>query len=595
MEVQLLTLSSLYGKETVIPRQSSELVEAYLTQEKRYLIDENALKNLTSPFLLKDIEQASQRVLKAIENKEYIVLLTDHDCDGQSSCAVLSWSFKYIFSYHNFKAFISHRTKEGYGVSEGVVNRILQDKKPSLIITADCGITCDAQIERLAHEGVDVIVTDHHTLSEAGPPKKAHSVINPQQKDCLYPDKNISGCFVAWLFMAAVRQALMKALKIKLPSMAQCLDFVSIGTIADCMSLKKSLNNRIAVKYGLKLIRQKVKPAWRALLEKYSSYVTSEFLSFKLIPLLNADGRIFDALTSVNFLISRDLLEAQRSLASLVDTNAERKILTQKQKELIEEYSFNQNDGAVIVNLGEKGHAGIHGIAANKICQETNLPVIIFSQSMDEEKITASARSPKDFSLKKLFDTVYAQCPEIIVKYGGHHQAAGITIEEKNFSKFRQICLELIKKEKLMTKTFTIDYFCQLSGEFIFSPAFWLEFENTLEPFGQDFLKPSFAIQCCLENYQLVGENKNHIHFTFNHHGSQFKAMIFFQNKPDILIDALLEEPLLVIGKFHYDLFYKKQTLTFYIEAVVIENKGLVYYQQDFLPYHLKAFEEQIA
>lgn len=594
MRDRSFTVQSYYEK-TLSPQQPSELIKHYLKEEERPLIEENALRNLSSPFLLKDIEKSCQRVVQAMKNNEHIVLLTDHDCDGQSSCAVLSWTFEYIFSYEYVKPFISHRTQEGYGVSEGVVNRILKEYKPSLIITADCGITCDLQIARLSDAGIDVIVTDHHTLSKSGPPKKAFSVINPQQQDCAYPDKNISGCFVAWLFMAALRQSLMKDGHKSLPSMAQCLDFVSIGTIADCMSLKKSLNNRIVVKYGLKMIRQKSKPAWRALLEKYSSYVSCEFLSFKLIPLLNADGRIFDALTAVNFLMSKDLLDAQKSLARLIDTNAERKILTAQQKDLIETHLKSEQVPGIIVNLDHEGHAGIHGIAANKICQETQLPTIIFSQSMQEEEITASARCPKNFSLKNLFDKVNAGFPELIIKYGGHHQAAGITIKKQNFEQFRDIALDLIEKEQLVQKKPTIEYFCQLKGPSFFFPSFWLDFESALEPFGQDFSKPSFAIECTVEQLQLVGESKNHLNFTLNHQGTLFKAMMFFQNNPEHLIESLTDQLLLAIGKFHYDLFYQKQTLTFYLEAIVLKNRNLVYYQQQFAPCQLSFAQEQIA
>ena len=517
-------------------------------------------------MLLKDIDKTCQRIIKAFDKNEKITLITDHDCDGQSSCAVLVWSLKHIFKYDNFDYFISHRTEEGYGITAAVVKRALAKEVPALILTADCGISCHDQIELLHEKGVDVIVTDHHTVPEQGIPQHAYSVINPQQSDCHYPDKNIAGCFVAWLVMAAVRKTYMEQRCVKLPSMAQCLDFVSIGTISDCMDLKLSLNNRIVIKHGLKLIRRKSKPAWSTLLSKYKSYPSCEFLSYKLIPLLNADGRLADALTSVKYLTACDTLDAQHALAHLVDRNEQRKLLTAKQVQLIEKSLDDQY--AIIENLGTQGHCGIHGITASKMCQEYAVPSIIFSQSFKEGIISGSARSPQNISLKEILDAMNAQQPDLIEQYGGHHQAAGVSLKEENFSSFKEAFLKQAQKRQLAKHTETLNFYSLLAGKHIFEPKFWLDFENLLEPFGKEFEKPLFAVQCRLADYSLIGENKNHINLKLRQEGEHFKALLFFQKEPQAVIDKILNEDILAIGSFNYDTFLGKQSLTFYLKAL---------------------------
>lgn len=555
------------------PHNAAELANIFLETIKEP-VTQTSLKNLDSPMLLKNINKACHRIIQAIDKNEKITLVTDHDCDGQSSCSVLVWTLRYIFQYENFEYFISHRTQEGYGLTEGVINRIYKSHTPSLIITADCGISCHAQISKLREKNVDVIVTDHHTVPSEGVPADTYCVINPQQEGCMYPDKNIAGCFVAWLVMAAVRKIYSEQRSVQLPSMGQCLDFVCVGTIADCMDLKRSQNNRIAVKYGLMLIRKKSKPAWTALLGKFNSFASAEFLSFKLIPLLNADGRLSDALTSVKYLTSKDLIDAQYHLAHLVDKNEQRKILTAKQMQSINREHF--NEAAIVVYLERDGHSGIHGITASKLCQEYNVPVIVFSKSFKDGILTASARSPQDFSLKNSLDLLNQQYPNLLEQYGGHHQAAGLSILVDNFEQFKNhfICQTQRSRNKKTKQKFS--YFCQLEGQNFFTPRFWRDFEQMLEPFGKEFAKPVFAIQARLVSYSLIGEAKNHISLKFIHQGRQFKALIFFQKDPLKLIEAITDKDIVLLGTFNYDIFLGKQTVTFYLKAFFLKEEKIL-------------------
>lgn len=229
-----------------------------------------SLARLDHPHLMKDMDKAVERIAKAIINKEMIGLETDHDCDGQTSHALLYCAFIDYFNHPSdrIRSYIGHRLNEGYGLSVSVMNRMLaDDPRPSLVITADNGSSDEAQIVHLKQAGIDVIVTDHHAIPSEGIPKSAFAVLNPTREDCGYPDPLIAGCMVAWLLMAGVRNELIKLnyLPASAPSLAKLLDYVAVGTIADCVSIARSRNNRAVVNYGLKLINQFSRPCWQAL------------------------------------------------------------------------------------------------------------------------------------------------------------------------------------------------------------------------------------------------------------------------------------------------------------------------------------------
>ena len=259
-----------------------------------------SLKCLDHPMQLADMDIASERFANAIINQECIGLETDHDCDGQTSHAVLYYTLVNHFAYpkHLIKSYIGHRLTEGYGLSDSVASRILQDSpRANLVITADNGSSDEPRIKLLKDAGIDTIVTDHHQLPVEGPPASAIACLNPTRDDCSYNDKYIAGCMVAWLLVAATRQRLIdkKYLPESAPKLLDTLDFVAVGTIADCVSIAKSKNNRAIVSYGLKLIEQAIKPCWRAIKPLLQGKVSSEDLGFVIGPLLNSDGRLSTA------------------------------------------------------------------------------------------------------------------------------------------------------------------------------------------------------------------------------------------------------------------------------------------------------------
>ncbi|MCX7122277.1 MAG: DHH family phosphoesterase, partial [Gammaproteobacteria bacterium] len=292
-------------------------------------IFEGRLSDLSSPFLLQDMNQAVARIQEAILKKQHIAIETDHDCDGQTSHAVLMRALIDILGHsaNHVHSFIGHRMQEGYGLSDALADRILNHSvKIDLVITADNGSSDELRIARLKAAGIEVIVTDHHGIPAEGIPASAYACINPTREDCAFPDPYIAGCMVAWLLMAAVRRTMVDAgdLPKNTASLTDLLDFVAVGTVADCVSMARSLNNRVVVQYGLQKINQFTRPAWQALRPLLkNSLVTPEDLGFLIGPLLNSDGRLSDALGSVSFLLAPDIASASRWVENLFQQNQE--------------------------------------------------------------------------------------------------------------------------------------------------------------------------------------------------------------------------------------------------------------------------------
>ncbi len=474
------------------------------------------LSDLDNPFSMRDMQQAAERLIIAIQQKQTIGLETDHDCDGQTSHAILYQGLSLILGHDKqlIRSYIGHRMQEGYGLSEGVAERILKDK-PDLVITADNGSADEPRIAKLKQAGIETIVTDHHHLPEDGPPKSAYACLNPTREDCNFPDPYIAGCMVAWLLIAATRRLMIEQglLDRSAPSMTTLLDFVAVGTVADCVSMARSVNNRCVVHYGLKKINQNLRPCWQAIRRlKKTSQINAEDLGFTIGPLLNSDGRLSDAFGSVNFLLAKDLAEAEPWAQQLSAQNQERKKIQRQitnQAMEIAEQQVNNGHLSIVVFLDD-GHAGVHGISASRIKDHFGRPTIIFSPKQGEEKlISGSARSIDQFHMRDALQAVANQHPKLLQKFGGHKGAAGLTINKKDFEPFsqafEQVTQTLLKSEdvgpiihtdgELSTEQFTLDT---------------LELLQQLEPFGREFEAPIFQGEATVLRFRRVGEYKTH-------------------------------------------------------------------------------------
>lgn len=532
------------------------------------------LTYLDNPFLLKDMDIAVNRLIQAIEKNEIIGIETDHDCDGQTSHAVIYEALSQWFNHpkEKIRSYIGHRMEEGYGLSEALANRILNDTiKPSLIITADNGSTDEPRIEKLKEEKIDTIVTDHHAIPVEGIPKSAIATLNPTREDCQFPDPSIAGCMVSWLFMAAVRRKLIDDGKIdaKKSNPASVLDFVAVGTVADCVSMAKSVNNRAVVKAGLEKIKQSTRPCWQALKELFPRKINAEYLGFSVGPLLNSDGRLSDAHSSVSFLLSETVEEAIDWVNELSKQNQKRKAIQQKMLDQSMKLAFEQvkaGKSSICLFLDD-GHAGVHGIAASRLKDSFGRPVVFFSPKINEDEIiTASARSIDSIHLKEILDEINEKDQTMFVKYGGHKGAAGLTIKKTRFDDFSQLFEEAInqkiEKEHLGPELL-IDG--MLDYEKIDLDTFYLL--EQIEPFGREFDVPLFKIEGQLISKRFVGQGMQHLQLLIaTNNGKRHKGIWFFASRCDHVFGFENKMKLALICRLNEEEFNNKRSLGLMVE-----------------------------
>jgi single-stranded-DNA-specific exonuclease len=472
------------------------------------------LSNLSTPIAMADIELAAERVASAILDGECIGIETDHDCDGQTSHAVLYHNLVNRFGHPTSKirSYIGHRLTEGYGLSDHVASRILEDTpRPALVITADNGSSDEPRIARLKAGGIDVIVTDHHAIPLEGYPKSAYACLNPTRADCGYNDPYIAGCMVAWLLMTATRKKLIERNRLPTtePNLSDSLDFVAVGTVADCVSIARSANNRAVVSYGLRLIEKGIRPCWRAFNLTLKTAICSDDVGFRLGPLLNSDGRLSTAFGSVSFLLSESDEEAHHWLEELQSQNEHRKLI---QRQIVEQaikaakVRLQKQYFSLSLYLPE-GHSGVQGIAASRIKDLFGRPTAIFALKQGTtDLLTGSVRGIEQFHVREALQFVAERDPTILLAFGGHKGAGGLTLLLSNIERFVEL-FEMACKEQLQLHA-PLEPIIWTDGH-LSSNEFHLNFlaELTrLEPYGREFELPIFELKGILKEIRSVGD-----------------------------------------------------------------------------------------
>jgi single-stranded-DNA-specific exonuclease len=392
----------------------------------------SSLFDLPSPYLLKDMDKAVDRIRDAIERVEKIAIYGDYDVDGITSTAVLYLFLKNLGS--NVIYYNPDRLKEGYGVNIDAVQK-LKNEGVSLIISGDCGITAHAEVIEAKKMGIDFIITDHHEPPDALP--EAAAVLNPHQKDCIYPGKEIAGVGVVFNLVIALRRSLRDSgfFKSSEPNLGEYLDLVALGTVSDCASLRNV--NRIFVKEGIKRLSYSKRLGMIALKEVSGtkSKVDTYDIGFKLGPRVNASGRLNSARLAVELLVSNDIKKARELASILNNQNSERQTL---EGNIIRDIITQIKASPSVLNMNSlvlsspDWHQGVIGIVASKLVEIYQKPTVIIS--IQGEGIgKGSARSVEGINI---YDAL-SKCSDLFEQFGGHELAAGLNIRVEKIEEFR--------------------------------------------------------------------------------------------------------------------------------------------------------------
>ncbi len=468
---------------------------------------EEDFTHLHDPFLMTGMQQAVERVIKALQQKEAITVFCDYDVDGVTSAAFLTHFFRDLNC--PVKAYLPERQSEGYGLNCDAVRKIREDGA-KLMITADCGITGVKEVALANEIGLDVIVTDHHQVGEEGLPA-AIAVLNPHRADCDYPYRFLSGVGLTFKMAIAVRNGLHSAgwPKERLPNLKRHLDLFALGTIADVAPLTGE--NRILTLHGLKMLSTTAKPGLVALKETAGivGSVDARSVGFGLGPRLNAAGRLGRADSGLHLLTSTDLKEAKALARELELTNTERKEIQEETVAEAESLFRNKVDiqkDRVIVLASEIFHPGVIGIAASRLVDKYHRPTVLIALEAGQGK--GSGRSISRFNLFKAF----TDCTEHLVQFGGHAYAAGLTIKEDQIEAFRNTMNEVgrqyLSEEDLIPEV-RVDVVLDLEE---IDPLY--NRMVSLEPFGAENPVPCFMSKAVkLQEVKSIGKEKSHVRF----------------------------------------------------------------------------------
>jgi single-stranded-DNA-specific exonuclease len=500
-----------------------------------------SLKDLIDFSLLKDIDIAAEIVSQAIIENKRIIVVGDFDADGATSCAVMIRSLK-AFGLENVDYLVPNRFDYGYGLSPQIVD-VAAQSKPDLIVTVDNGISSIDGVNRANELDIQVVVTDHHLAAEILP--EAAAIVNPNQPGCKFPTKMIAGVGVAFYLMLAVRANLREknwfdeqSAHVE-PNMANYLDLVALGTVADVVPLDD--NNRILVESGLQRIRNnKACAGINALLTiagKSIEGCSSQDFGFVIGPRLNAAGRLDDMSIGIECLLSDNYEQAFKYASTLNQMNQQRRQiegemleqafdLLNQQVELLDDVELIPDALAL---YDEQWHQGVVGLLASRIKEKYHRPVIAFADAGNGE-LKGSGRSISGLHMRDVLDAISKQHTDLIDKFGGHAMAAGLTIQQDKFSLFQQAfgkqVSAVLRPEDLNNINLTdgpvIEEYMTIEASDIFKYA---------SPWGQLFPEPVFDDIFKILNWRIVGEKHLKLDLVKQDTGVCYSAIAF--NKTD--------------------------------------------------------------
>ena len=504
---------------------------------------EYSLKDLLDFSLLKDIDIAAEIVSQAIIENKRIIVVGDFDADGATSCAVMIRSLK-AFGLENVDYLVPNRFDYGYGLSPQIVD-VAAQSKPDLIVTVDNGISSINGVNRANELGIQVVVTDHHLAADILP--EAAAIVNPNQPGCEFPTKMIAGVGVAFYLMLAVRANLREKNWFKNqshaePNMANYLDLVALGTVADVVALDE--NNRILVAAGLQRIRaNKACAGINALLTiagKSIEGCSSQDFGFIIGPRLNAAGRLDDMSIGIECLLSDNYEQAFKYASTLNQMNLQRRQIESEMLEqafdLLNQQVERLDEKELIPDAlalyDEQWHQGVVGLLASRIKEKYHRPVIAFADAGNGE-LKGSGRSITGLHMRDVLDAISKQHTNLIDKFGGHAMAAGLTIKRDKFSLFQQAFSKqvsaVLRPEDLNNINETdgpvIEEYMTIETSEIFKYA---------SPWGQLFPEPVFDDVFKILNWRIVGKKHLKLDLVKQETGVCYSAIAFNKTDDDL-------------------------------------------------------------
>lgn len=517
---------------------SVEKIEKFLNFTETVLYD---------PFSMKDMRAAAERVLKGVRDSENIAIYGDYDVDGISSTAML---FLYLEDLNarlhpedegiKLGYYIPKRISEGYGVSMEAIEK-LADKKVDLLVTVDTGISAAKELAYACSLGMDVVVTDHHECPEILPDVCA--VVDPHRPDCEYPFKELAGVGVAFKLVIAIETLLAEQSKAEKTEIVRknyytYADLVTLGTVADVMPLVGE--NRMIVSLGLEIMRAKPRPGIRALLERANllkqGKLTASAIGFGLAPRMNAAGRMSEASKAVELLLlTHEDANYEEGAGILADAlceynksrqSEELRIIDQIYENIEATHHFDRDH--FIIAEGDNWHSGVIGIAASRVAERYHLPTVLITYNDSTEpnagKFEVGKGSCRSVDGVNLMDALNS-CADCLVKYGGHEQAAGLSVERGNVEELRRRLNDYVRDLPSETWEDKIFADCELAAKDI-SMSF-AEQLLRLEPYGNANPTPLFYLERAkiVKSYSISGGK--HLKLQLEKDGVSMQAVMF--------------------------------------------------------------------
>ena len=477
-----------------------------------------SLENLIPPQKLKGIDVAVDLLWESLQQQTRVLIVADFDADGATSCALALTALRQL-GFQHVDYIVPNRFDYGYGLTPEIVE-LAKTKKPDLIVTVDNGISSIDGVASAKAANIKTLLTDHHLPGRELP--DADAIVNPNQQGCEFPSKCIAGVGVIFYVMLALRSRLREMdwfaqQQISEPNLAELLDLVALGTVADVVALDR--NNRILVNEGLKRIRAgRTRPGIKSLLDiakRNPLRLTATDLGFSVGPRLNAAGRLDDMSTGIECLMAENAGAAYRLALQLDGMNKDRKHIEGDMREqafqFLQEFSLERTElPAALCLYDPRWHQGVVGILASRVKEKFNRPVIAFAEADDEvaenSELKGSARSIKGFHIRDALDAVASLNPGLISKFGGHAMAAGLSLNKQNLEKFTlafQAQAASLLDEDLLQAKILSDGELQTT-DFSLSTAAELAAAG---PWGQDFPEPVFDGKFTVVQHRRVGEN----------------------------------------------------------------------------------------